>query len=409
MHVLKRSGVVGVVTLGIACLAFAEAEKKKPYVDIYGHAMLDMGLESGASDPDWYDVMRPTKLPVYDKQYGRDGNFYASVRQSRLGFKGLFPTEAGDIKTLFEFELFGVGPDAGQTTFRLRHAYGEFKQVGAGQYWSVFMDPDVFPNSVEYWGPPGMVFYRNIQLRYMPLQGDHAVAISLEKPGASGDPGRLVGDPQINDIASRYPVPDFAAQYRRTTGWGHFQAAGILRYIALDDNGTDPVDLSTDFLGWGINLSTNIKVAKNDVIKLQGVYGQGISNYMNDASVDIGALDTGDPDLAETLPLFGLVAFYDRAWNERLTSTFGYSMIDIQNSAGQTPSAFQRGHYALANIMMHPMEQLMYGFEFQYGKRQNNGDGQSDTVDGASRHIESSDDLRLQFSIKYSFGARVGG
>jgi len=169
------------------------------------------------------------------------------------------------------------------------------------------------------------------------------------------------------------------------------------------------VDLSTDFLGWGINLSTNVHVAKNDVIKLQGVYGQGISNYMNDASVDIGALDAGNPDLAETLPLFGLVAFYYRAWNERLTSTFGYSMIDIQNSAGQTPSAFQRGHYALANIMMHPVKHLMYGFEFQYGKRQNYGDGQSDTVDGASRQIESSDDLRLQFSIKYSFGARVGG
>jgi len=31
------------------------------------------------------------------------------------------------------------------------------------------MDPDVFPNSLEYWGPNGMVFFRTLQARYMPV------------------------------------------------------------------------------------------------------------------------------------------------------------------------------------------------------------------------------------------------
>ena len=35
------------------------------------------------------------------------------------------------------------------------------------------MDPDVFPNSLEYWGPTGMVFFRNVQVRWMPTQGRH--------------------------------------------------------------------------------------------------------------------------------------------------------------------------------------------------------------------------------------------
>ena len=74
------------------------------------------------------------------------------------------PTDVGELKTQFEFELFGVGVDAGQTTFRLRHAYGELGQFGAGQTWSPFMDIDVFPNSIEYWGPNGMVFFRNVQV-----------------------------------------------------------------------------------------------------------------------------------------------------------------------------------------------------------------------------------------------------
>ena len=33
------------------------------------------------------------------------------------------------------------------------------------------MDIDVFPNTLEYWGPNGMVFFRNVQVRYMPIQG----------------------------------------------------------------------------------------------------------------------------------------------------------------------------------------------------------------------------------------------
>ena len=42
---------------------------------IYGFAMLDMGYQSKSNDPDWYDVVRPTKLPVYKNEFGADGNY----------------------------------------------------------------------------------------------------------------------------------------------------------------------------------------------------------------------------------------------------------------------------------------------------------------------------------------------
>jgi hypothetical protein len=125
--------------------------------------MTDAGYEFFTQDPNWYDVMRPTKLPSFKSEYEPDGKTYFSVRQTRFGVKSSTPTSLGEFKTQFEFELFGTGVDAGQTTFRLRHAYGELGKFGAGQYWSPFMDIDVFPNSLEYWGPSGMVFFRNIQ------------------------------------------------------------------------------------------------------------------------------------------------------------------------------------------------------------------------------------------------------
>jgi len=119
--------------------------------EVYGFAMLDFGYQFKQNHPDWFDVVRPTKLPSFPNEFAPNGKVFSGVRQSRLGVKSSTPTKYGALKTQFEFELFGTGVDAGQTTFRLRHAYGELGQFGAGQTWSPFMDIDVFPNSLEYW------------------------------------------------------------------------------------------------------------------------------------------------------------------------------------------------------------------------------------------------------------------
>src|SRR5712675_2869467 len=159
-------------------------------MEIYGFAMLDMGHDFEQIHPDWFDTLRVTKLPTFEDEFGKDNTTFSGVRQSRLGVKTSTPTSMGELKTIFEFELFGTGVDSGQTTFRLRHAWGELGQFGAGQTWSPFMDPNVFPNSLEYWGPNGMVFFRNVQVRWMPIRKKSgSVTIALERPGASGDQG----------------------------------------------------------------------------------------------------------------------------------------------------------------------------------------------------------------------------
>ena len=76
------------------------------------------------------------------------------------------PTKLGDLKTIFEFELFGTGVDEGQTTFRLRHACGELGKFGAGQYWSpVHAIRTCTRTRWSTGGRPGCSMYRNVQLR----------------------------------------------------------------------------------------------------------------------------------------------------------------------------------------------------------------------------------------------------
>ena len=146
--------IVGVLALGLAgTTAMAQAQDSKVKTEIYGFVQTDAGKNQTAMDPDWFDVQRPTKLPSFHNEFGRHGDAWFSVRQTRFGVKNWFPTDMGELRTTFEFEMFGTGADAGQTTIRLRHAYGELGKFGAGQYWSPFMDIDVFPNTLEYWGP----------------------------------------------------------------------------------------------------------------------------------------------------------------------------------------------------------------------------------------------------------------
>ena len=363
--------------------------------EVYGFAMLDAGYQFRQNHPDWFDVIRPTRLPAFRDEFAPDGKTYWGVRQSRLGVKSSTPTKWGDLKTIFEFELFGTGVDAGQTTFRLRHAYGELGQFGAGQYWTVFGDVDAFPNTFEYWGPNGLVWFRNVQFRWMPLKGKNSVTIAVERPGASGDQGVYADRIELDGIRPKLNFPDLTGNARFERGWGHVQVSGILRSIGWEDiNTEDQFDFSGHALGMGVSLSSNLKLGTNDVIRLQGTYGKGIQNYMNDAPVDVGIKITDNPNEpieGVAIPMFAMSAFIDHKWNKKFASAFGYSMLNMENTSGQAADAFRRGQYGIGNLVWYPHEKVTVVGELQWGRRDNFRDG------------FSSEDVRIQFGFKYNF------
>jgi outer membrane DcaP-like protein len=376
-----------------------------PRLDIYGFVMTDFGYDLRTNDPNWFDVNRPTKLPSFDREFGRDGKTFAGVRQTRFGVKGYEATSWGELRTQFEFDMFGVGPDAGQTTIRPRHFYGELGAFGAGQTNSPFMDIDIFPNILDYWGPNGMVFFRNVQVRWMPIRGETRLTIALERPGASQDIGLLASRPQdrieFQNVQPRFPWPDLSGEYRYSWKPGSYvKGSGIVRSVKLDDQVRDAFNFDDSLVGWGVDLSSNLKFGK-DVLRLQYVFGDGIQNYMNDAPVDVASEPNfGDPRRpvkGKALPMRSLVAFLDHSWTDKWTTSAGYSELVIDNTALQLPKDFHRGQYAIANLLYTPFEHVMYGGELQWGRRTNFGDG------------FHSNDYRIQFSFKYNFAAQIGG
>jgi hypothetical protein len=367
--------------------------------EVYGIAQADAIADTKRVDPLWEDTFRPSKIGV-DGQYGTDGQSSVSVKQSRFGVKGVVATDAGGapIDFKFEFDLFGTGADEGQTTFHLRYFYGEWRSLLVGQADSVFRDGGVFPNLIDYWGPTGFVDKRNPQIRWTAVRtATDRVAIAIEKPGNDVDPGniRLIEEYQYAEVRSDEKLPDLTIQYRREGGWGHLQVAGILRRVGYEYRATssDPWRQGSA-PGWGVNLSAGIDTIGKDRLLLQVVHGRGIATYMCDGGMDIAP--NADPTVAtlsaEAVPLTGVLAYYDHYWNDTWSSSIGYSFTQVENTNFQSPTTYHRGDYASVNLLATPAAQVLLGGELLWGRRTNH--------DGAS-----GDDVRVQLTVKYKFGA----
>jgi hypothetical protein len=185
-HLLLATAITGLA--GTAQAQTADG----PSFEVYGFAQVDFIQDFKRVNPKWDDTLRPSKIPTTEAPMATTARASISVKQSRFGVKAQQEIAGKPLFVKFEFDLFGVGGDEGQTTFRLRHAYGSWGPILAGQTNSLFMDGDIFPNTIDYWGPTGMVFLRNPQVRYTFASGGGSqFAIAVEKPGNDIDPGNV--------------------------------------------------------------------------------------------------------------------------------------------------------------------------------------------------------------------------
>src|SRR2546429_3400298 len=126
------------------------------------------------------DAFVPSSIPI--PTVVGVNNTTVSIRPTRLSLDFRVPTtNIGDVRFYVEGDLFGTNA----TTPRLRHAYAQARNVLIGQTFSNFMDPDGFPDTLDFQGPNGMVSVRNPQLRYgLALTPSTTLYISVEKPSS---------------------------------------------------------------------------------------------------------------------------------------------------------------------------------------------------------------------------------
>ena len=308
-------------------------------------------------------------------------NATVSVRPTRLSLDFRVPTtKVGEVRFYLEGDLFGTNA----TTPRLRHAYAQVKNVLLGQTFSNFMDPDGFPDTLDFQGPNGMVSIRNPQLRYgFALSPSTTFYISIEKPSSD----ITFKTPQFS-AQPNAPSPDGTIRLRQEFERGHFQVAGIFRSIAafLPDGRTDTV------FGWGVNASTGVKTFGKDNVIFAVAAGHGISRYLQDTSglgIDAEPTSAPTPRLQAT-PAVGVELAYQHYWRKSLRSSGIYSYAAVNNTNLSAGTVYNHGTYTGANLIWNPYGSLNLGAEYLYGwAMEQNG--------------LKSNAPRIQFSAKYSF------
>lgn len=360
-------------------------------LEFSGQLMLDAIYDFKRVDPMSNATLRPSMIPTNcpgGAGCGQNGESIFSVRQSKLALRGFFPTGLGEVKTLFDMDLFASA--GGQTRARMLNAWAQVGAFGVGQYDSLFMDADIFPNTIDYWGPSGMVSVRNPQLRYTFRERDGwKVAVSLEAPGAAIDTGKVseIDSTLAEKVAPRTRVPDLVASVRYEGDRGHVQAAGIVRRLGYHTPGSADAKPSGAKPGYGINLSGALNTVGSDRLMGALALGRGIASYMNDGGSDLA------PDAAiraQAVRSLGWLLYYDRQWSDQWSSSIGYSEHRQYNTEGQLGSAFKVGRYASVNLLFHPVSSVTTGLELLWGRLR-------------TRDDHSGRDYRIQLSAKYTF------
>ncbi|MDF2189039.1 DcaP family trimeric outer membrane transporter [Paraflavitalea sp. CAU 1676] len=290
-----------------------------------------------------------------------DANTVFSYRQSRFAFTALGPVDRRGrfLKAVLEFDLWGN--NTGNP--RLRHAYIEHGKWILGQTFSNFMNANIWPNIVDFWGPNAIISIRQPQLRFtQKLPKQYTLSVSVEQPGSD------IILPLTWEKRTVYP--DVTAALQKNFGQ---EVASHLRLAAL----LHPIDYKngqavkkTSF-GYAGSFSGSIALHGKDDIRFQVNYGKGFSKFNEGISGQ--GYDAYAKDLSiEPLEMLNYWAYYDRYWNDKWGSAIGWSSIRLFNTGSMGNAALRYSSYTSFNTTYYFTRYFKLAGEVLYGERKIN-------------------------------------
>ena len=321
-----------------------------------GYLQLDAAWTHRQLAGDEKDTFLVSAIPFGDA----DSGTRASIRASQINALAQMPTALGELAALMQADLFayeeGVKPNLTQLVARLDD------WLGVGKTYSTFMDDEAWPTTLDYNGPSGAVFVRQLLVRGgISLPAGFRLEASVEDPqaDASAEGAGL-------SVSAKAERPDFAARLRYASERVHAQLAGLSREVAYSaqlPSGSAQRRIS----GYGVSASAAIKVAEEDRLLLQWNKGEGVSRYFNDGLSGLGTVYDAGGRL-EPLRLIGAYLYYERTWAPRWKSVAGVSTLRSDSEGLRPASDLQRIDYVSANLIHRLSTNLFVGAEGLWGK-----------------------------------------
>lgn len=324
---------------------------------LYGYARLSMSYDIDEDLADGTQSANPNSITGA----GADGHFGASAAQSRIGLKA---TNADGVT----FNVEGDFAGGGGGTFRLRHAYGSYNGVLAGQTWSNYNSFVGSTPTLDFNGVVGNAGYqvRTAQLRYT----TGAMSFSVEDPK-----GSILGGDQKDS------TPALTARLEDSAGGLSYSASALVKQNSYDDGTNDD---ST--IGFGVFGAASMAIT--DMVSIQGAlnYTDGASGYLY---LSGGSDAYRDGTSLEAISGMGgtLGTSINLGDGRSINVAYGITKLDVDDvGAGAT----EQNQNVFVNYMWTPVRNTMMGIEYAY-------------LENEKQNGDSNDANRVMFAAQYNF------
>jgi hypothetical protein len=310
-------------------------------------------------------------IPVDDSR-GTSSNIHAKETRLNLDIRGM--TEQRELRMFIETDFYGTS-----SALRLRHAYGSWGGLLAGQTWTTFMDDDNLPPTIDFESPTAFAQIRQAQARWTQKVGD-----AFTWYAAVEDNKSAIVVPPDRPGKAEYPFPDVVGRVRFDLPFGHVSTSGFVGAARFRPTEGEPDSVTL----WGTMASAKFTTFGRDYI--YGVFsvGEGIGRYRGGT--------TAIPDETGELHAVGGVAFmggYQHFWSERWSSNGVYSVGDSYDEPFYTAAVNKQLTYAAINLLYWFLPNRAWtGVEYLYGDREVYGD---DVPNTGSAH-------RLQYAVRFN-------
>jgi outer membrane DcaP-like protein len=290
------------------------------------------------------------------------GNVDVMAIPSRFDLDLRTPTGVGYMRAYLEADFAGSG-----NTLRLRHAFGQWRNLLFGQTWSTFADPEAEPDGIDFEGLNAISRFRQSQVRWTWATTEHVrVALALENP-----------DVEISGLTEANRRPDFIARLRWQASAEkeqHLQASVLVRQLrGFASNAPSNLVAAN---GWGVTASGRWPSPiwrEQDRILFQVNRGDGIGRYITDldsAGDQDGVYDAAT-NTVHVLPAVSGFIGYEHWWTTRFHSTVSAGSVRVRNLGIQPNDAYHLTRRYTTNFMWSPIPHLDLVTEFLTGLRVN--------------------------------------
>lgn len=301
-----------------------------------------------------------------------DDAFHMDMYQTQIKLESTYVEKGGEeVYVLVEFDFWG-----GNGKMRLRKAYVETRHWQIGQNWNNFGDEVLWPNIMEWEGPPSGIWVRSPHIKYSNTFKNESwiYELSLEAPITNYISFQEI-DLSVDE--AHQVTPDLTFAIKNKYDWGHVRLSSILRNVRYKKD--DELD---NFIGYGFSLTGIYKTENKNNFQFQFVGGKGITAYMTSiAGLGYDGYPNINDDFVAT-PAFGGWMSYEYFFTEKLHSNivFGLTNYDfknlqefILNIEPDSEEIVVRGdfynthYYGILNLMYEPFKRMTIGLELDYG------------------------------------------